>query len=130
VIKYLKTYSDKCIGCGICMSVCSQLFFKVDSPEKSRIRIFDADNGFQIRVCNQCRECVEVCPAEALTVNKQGVVLLNNRRCIGCLACVAVCPLSVMWHNPGELNPFKCIACGECVQQCPVDALEIVMEEN
>jgi len=129
-MKYLKTYDDKCIGCGTCMSVCSQLYFKEDDPEKSRVRIFDADQGFHIRVCNQCRNCVEVCPAEALTVNKQGVVMLSKSRCIGCLACVSVCPISVMWHIPGELNPFKCIACGACAKECPADALEIVTEEN
>ena len=129
-MKYLKTYDDKCIGCGTCMSVCSQLYFKEDSPDKSRVRVTDADEGFHIRVCNQCGNCVEVCPADALTINKQGVVMLNKSRCIGCLACVSACPISVMWHNPGDLNPFKCIACGACAKECPADALEIVTEEN
>ncbi len=129
-MKYLKTDSEKCIGCNTCMSVCSRLYFKEDDPEKSCIRVIAAADGYQLTVCNQCRRCVQECPTLALTVNKQGVVMLNKALCINCLACVAACPTGVMRLYAGGLAPFKCIACGACAKECPADALAVVVEEE
>jgi anaerobic carbon-monoxide dehydrogenase iron sulfur subunit len=127
-MKVLKTYPDKCISCHVCESTCSSLYFKEDNPELSCIQVHDEQNPPEMNVCNQCQACVAVCPTMALTVNKQGVVLLSRNLCIGCLMCVAVCPTDSMRTAFGKHNPFKCIACGACVKTCPADALEIVEE--
>ena len=130
-MKYLKTYGEKCNGCNICMSVCSQLYFKEDNPEKSAIRVFPAGKDtFTLNVCDQCQRCVAECPTQALTVNKMGVVLLNRNQCINCLACVAACPTSTMMTYRDGLVPFKCIACDACAKQCPTGALKIEIKEN
>lgn len=128
--KYLKTYPDRCNGCNICMDVCSELYFKEDNPELSRIRITPVDDGFDMNVCNQCGVCVDECPTQALTTNKKGVVMLNKNLCIGCYACVAICPTDSMRRHHGMVVPFKCIACGACAKECPENALEIVEEEQ
>ena len=39
-----------------------------------------------------CRECVEVCPTEAITRVEGGSVALDLGRCIFCAACVKTCP--------------------------------------
>jgi Ni,Fe-hydrogenase III small subunit/formate hydrogenlyase subunit 6/NADH:ubiquinone oxidoreductase subunit I len=39
-----------------------------------------------------CRECVEVCPTEAITRVDGGSVALDLGRCIFCAACVKTCP--------------------------------------
>ncbi len=39
-----------------------------------------------------CRECVEVCPTEAITVPADNKVSLDLGRCIFCAECVAICP--------------------------------------
>lgn len=127
--KVLKTYPDKCIACHLCESVCSNLYFKVDKAEKSCIRINESSSPTEMKVCNQCQTCVQVCPTQALSVNHQGVVMLNKKLCIGCLMCVAACPTKTMMHFEGALSPFKCIACGACAKQCPVEALKIETEE-
>ncbi len=129
-MKYLKTYPEKCTACGTCMSVCSNLFFKEDNPERSCIRInVNAEKKIVMTVCNQeCRKCVDECPAGALTVNPKGVVMLNKNNCVGCLACVAACPINAMMWKKNDKNPFKCIACGACARQCPTKAIEIVEE--
>jgi len=129
VAKYLKTYPEKCTGCGICMDVCSETFFKEKNPLKSAIKIEPQEGSFLMTVCNQtCRLCVDECPVQALTVNPAGVVLLNKNKCIGCLACVSVCPINAMMWYEGAHSPFKCIACGKCADACPTQALEIVEE--
>ncbi len=131
MVKRLKTYPEKCTGCGACMTVCSTTFFKVDSPQRSAIRITAEGDGWKMTVCDQkCRLCVAECPVVALTVSKQGVPLLSKKTCVGCLACVAVCPIGAMMHDDGLENPFKCIACGACAKKCPAGALEIVTEEE
>ena len=130
-MKYLKSDSEKCIGCGTCMNVCSRLYFKEENPERSAIRVFTQEGSQKIVVCNQkCRLCVQECPVQALTVAKTGVVVLNKNLCVGCLACVAVCPIGAMQYFPGEKSPFKCVACGACAKECPADALEIVAQEE
>ena len=130
-MKYLKTFAKKCNGCNICMSVCSQLYFKVDDPIKSAIQVFPTgQNAFTLSVCNQCRVCVDECPTQAITVNKQGVVMINKTLCINCLACVAACPTSTMMTFKGGLIPFKCIACDACAKQCPTGALKIETKED
>lgn len=132
MIKYLKTHDDKCVGCLNCAATCSRLYFKEDDPAKSRVQIFQMGLGkHHIVVCDQeCRKCVIECPTQAITVNAQGVVMINRNLCVGCLACVAVCPIGAMRYFPGDPTPFKCIACGACVKTCPADALEISEKEE
>jgi anaerobic carbon-monoxide dehydrogenase iron sulfur subunit len=130
-MKYLKTFPEKCNGCNVCMSVCSKLYFKEDNPEKSSIQVAPAGKkSFALNACNQCGACVPECPTLALTVNKQGVVMLNKSLCINCLACVAVCPSASMMTWKGGLSPFKCIACDACAKECPTAALKIEVKEN
>jgi anaerobic carbon-monoxide dehydrogenase iron sulfur subunit len=128
-MKYLKTYPEKCTGCHTCEQVCSELYFKENNPEKSAIHILTRESSFDMQVCEQCQTCVGECPTQALTINAQGVVMLNKKLCIGCYACVAVCPTNTMFTHHSGINPFKCIACGACARKCPSQALEIVTGE-
>lgn len=132
VIKYLQAHDDKCVGCLNCAATCSRLYFKEDDPAKSRVQVFQMGLGkHHIVVCDQeCRKCVIECPTQAITVNAQGVVMINRNLCVGCLACVAVCPIGAMRYFPGDPTPFKCIACGACVKTCPADALLIAEKEE
>lgn len=127
-MKVLKTYPDKCIACHACESACANLYFKEDDPSKSCIVISDENYPVKMNVCNQCGTCVAACPTLALTINSQGVIMLNKKLCIGCLMCVAVCPSDSMRTAAGLLNPFKCIACGVCTKSCPADAIKIETE--
>ncbi|HON88127.1 MAG TPA: 4Fe-4S binding protein [Spirochaetia bacterium] len=132
MIKYLKLHHDKCIGCMTCTSTCSKMYYKEENPAKSRIVVQEQGIGkYHLVACDQeCRKCVEECPTQAITVNAQGVVMINSKLCVGCLACVAVCPINAMRYFPGQSTPFKCIACGACAKTCPADALEIAEKEE
>lgn len=124
--KFLMTYPENCIACHACESTCSNLYFKVDDPALSRIRITEAEPRPAMNACNQCGICVQACPTLALSVNSQGVIMLNKNLCIGCYMCVAVCPTASMFRQEGRQVPFKCIACGNCTEACPADAIRIV----
>ena len=125
-MKMLQTIPDKCITCHNCESACSKLYFKEDNAKKSCIAINEEVYPPEMIVCNQCGTCAKICPTLALTINPQGVVILNKSLCIGCLMCVAVCPIQAMRFTENVYNPFKCIACGICTRTCPAEAIEIV----
>jgi len=108
-------------------------YFKVADPERSAIRIFEpATEGesYTATFCNQCGECIDICPVKALSRSKLGVVRIKKKVCVGCYACVGFCPILVMRTHPEESFPFKCVACGKCAEACPEGALEIIEVED
>jgi molybdopterin-containing oxidoreductase family iron-sulfur binding subunit len=66
-------------------------------------------------LCNHCTNppCCRVCPTKATWKREEdGVVMMDQHRCIGCRFCMAACPFGVRNFNwgdprraPKELNP-------------------------
>jgi len=126
-VKNLKFHAEKCKGCLECEKACSQVHFKTkDGGEKSAIRIIKTDKGYTIHVCDQRGLCLDMCPVDALTRRKNGVVWIDKEICIGCQACVGFCPIGAMRKSDVRIEPFKCISCGSCVRACPEKALELI----
>ena len=97
--------------------------------------------------------CVSVCPVGATYKRSDGLVLVDNERCIGCKFCMTGCPFSVRvfnWKEPEikvdpntEYSPEKgfphkegtvgkCVFCADnlrenklprCVSSCPMGVL-------
>jgi ferredoxin len=102
-------------------------FFKAPDRDRSAIRVQEVtDGGYEVAFCNQCGECIAVCPTEALYRIKNGIVHLREKDCVGCLACIGFCPDMVMYAVPDDIVPIKCIACGKCVDVCPTGALYMI----
>ena len=64
--------------------------------------------------CNHCTNppCCRVCPTKATWQREDGVVMMDQHRCIGCRFCMAACPFGARSFNygdprkaPKELNP-------------------------
>lgn len=127
-MKIVSTKPELCIGCRSCEEACADVLFKDTNLEKSAIKITELDDGgYDINVCNQCGECIEICPVKAISRNKNDIVMIDEDKCVQCYACVGFCPILAMRYQKDIFGPFKCIACGACVRACPTGA--IFMEE-
>ena len=88
---------------------------------------------FVPKLCNQCAHppCVQVCPVGATFQTKDGVVLVDEQRCIGCRYCIQACPYGARYLNPLTKTADKCTFCYHritkgllpaCVEVCPTEA--------
>ncbi|HNX45809.1 MAG TPA: 4Fe-4S binding protein [Anaerolineaceae bacterium] len=128
-MKILVHKQELCTGCRACEVACSTAYFKTPDRNKSAIRIINNDNSFHARKCTQCGECIDMCTAHAIYRDKNGVVRIDKKLCVGCLGCVGYCSELVMFYDDDLTEPFKCIACNICVKACPENALEVLVSK-
>ena len=132
-MKVLKIDLEKCDAgrnCNHeCEKECASKVFKSDNPDHAALHIRELPDGKGMAVlCDQCGDCMEVCPANALTRSRIGAVIIDKKLCVGCYMCIAWCDKDAFERAPGWVEPYKCTSCGICVKACPHAALEIVDE--
>jgi anaerobic dimethyl sulfoxide reductase subunit B (iron-sulfur subunit) len=85
--------------------------------------------------CNHCLhpKCVGICPVNAYFVREDGIVVLDETKCMGCGYCAWGCPYGVPQYNPEAGHMSKCDFCFDlleqglppaCVAACPLRVLE------
>ncbi len=148
----------RCNGCKQCMKACKS-GHNLPDDNHNWMEVWEETGPqgtfFRPRPCMQCEKtpCVQVCPVGATWSNDIGIVLVDNRQCIGCRMCMIACPYDARyfwWDDPppshlseDDYSPEltmparrgtvgKCVFCADllqqsrlprCVQQCPQDAL-------
>lgn len=134
-----------CLGCHLCEYYCAFAnsgksdMFKALKGVKINPRI-QVEGGTQISFAVSCRHCadpvcVNSCIAGALSKTPNGVVEIDQQKCIGCHTCVLVCPYGAIMPSDNGSVMQKCELCTKnaygapaCVQGCPNQA--IVFEER
>ena len=85
------------------------------------------------KLCNHCANpaCVQVCPVGATFQTKDGVVLVDEKYCVGCRYCIQACPYGARYMHPEKNVADKCTFCYHriakgllpaCVEVCPTQA--------
>jgi len=71
-----------------------------------------------------------VCPAGAIDKSQiDGVVRINEQKCVGCGLCTLACPYGGIYYNPETNRSFKCDMCDgkpRCVEACPYRVLSFI----
>ena len=83
--------------------------------------------------CMHCAQpaCLAACPAGAIGKRADGIVVVDQGRCIGCRYCHEACPFGTPHYTPQGMDKYDgCLGAGVepgrepyCVQACPADAL-------
>jgi Fe-S-cluster-containing dehydrogenase component len=116
---------DRCAGCRTCQVVCSLENFNEVNPSKAALGIegqFPEPGGYSIRSCDQCGDCAEICPSEAIYLEDEGY-RIDDEKCVACLMCMMVCSSAALFRHKELQAPIKCTFCGECIELCSRDAL-------
>ncbi|NIP66883.1 4Fe-4S dicluster domain-containing protein [Candidatus Bathyarchaeota archaeon] len=130
----------KCSGCRKCEIACSLHHEGKIWPEASRIRVFMLVPGAEVpHFCVQCQDypCVEACPTEALSINREtAAVSVAREHCTACGQCTEVCPGNIPHVHPTQGYAIICDLChGEpkCVEACQEgdwNALKLVTRKD
>ena len=93
-----------CDGCGKCTEACQQMHYLPEELEFIKVHELSSDAGqtFYLPVpCMMCHNapCYRVCPVGATLYDEEGLVLIDQDRCIGCRACIAACPYDARYFN-------------------------------
>ncbi|MGM0531619.1 MAG: 4Fe-4S dicluster domain-containing protein, partial [Bacteroidota bacterium] len=91
--------------------------------------------------CRRCEDapCINVCPADALEKDNEGIVVRHTNLCISCKSCVTICPFGTMMtdffehkrtlENYYDLNDERELK--QFLEFNPGDVVKLVdMEEN
>lgn len=115
----------RCVGCQSCTVSCAVEnrvpvgSFRTWVSDYEVVRGGVPRRALLPRLCNQCDSpaCTTVCPTQATYKRADGIVVVNNSRCVGCAACVQACPYEGRFVNAETGTAEKCTWCAHRVDQ-------------
>lgn len=141
--------TSRCSGCKACQAACNDKHDSVAGVLWRRVYEVSGGNWIQegnswkhniltyniSMACNHCEDpvCAKVCPAKAIYKRKDGIVLIDEEKCIGCRYCEWACPYGSPQYDPDKGVMSKCTLCYDyidegrnpsCVDACPMRVLE------
>jgi DMSO reductase iron-sulfur subunit len=109
----------KCIGCRSCQVACkaeNRTPLRTDwryVVERERGTYPNPQREFISLACNHCDEpaCLKSCPVGAISKRVDGVVLIDQDKCIGCRYCMFACPYGAPRLDTETGKVSKCTMC-------------------
>jgi molybdopterin-containing oxidoreductase family iron-sulfur binding subunit len=99
---------SRCKNARKCVTACQKWHYRPEETEWLTVKLMkDSDKSAPYWFPKQCFHCdnppcVKVCPVNATFKRQDGLVLIDNDRCIGCKFCMAACPYSTRVFNWDE----------------------------
>jgi len=100
----------RCIGCHACTYAC-----KAENSTGKGVfwtLVYDYERGkypnvirsFLPMLCMHCENapCEQVCPSGATYRRVDGIIAIDQNKCISCKACMVACPYHVRFQNPED----------------------------
>jgi len=149
--------ASACTGCKACQVACKdknnlpvgvlwRRVFEVSGGSWQRQGEAWTTNVFAYNLslaCNHCvhPKCAGVCPTDAFVQRDDGIVYIDESKCMGCGYCNWACPYSVPQYNPECGHMTKCNFCMDglafglppaCVAACPLRVLDyaVISEQS
>ena len=123
----------RCVGCHTCTVACigenKTIPSDIPLPMKGEVttavkyrRVLERESGhfpyvskdFVTMSCHHCESpaCMASCPVGAITKrSSDGIVLIDQEKCIGCRYCVWACPYGAPQFNAATSKVEKCTFC-------------------
>jgi len=99
----------KCRNARKCVSSCQNAHeLRPEQYHMNVLQMQESPNTAAYNMPKPCQHCdnppcVSVCPVDATFKRQDGIVLIDNERCIGCRFCMAACPYNARifhWQEP------------------------------
>ncbi|MDP6344400.1 MAG: 4Fe-4S dicluster domain-containing protein [Alphaproteobacteria bacterium] len=116
----------RCIGCNACVVACKMENALPEDVFFTRTFVIEVGAFPEVRrvyiptLCNQCQDapCETACPSGATESRADGIVMVDQDKCIGCSACAVACPydnrsqltqeaLDGSYFGPGQQAAFE-----------------------
>ncbi len=138
--------ATRCTGCKTCEAACRD--YHNLTPEQTYRHVYEIEGGgwkqdasgawttdsytyYTSFACQHCDNpaCTEVCPTGAMHKDENGLVSVDEERCIGCGYCAMACPYDNPKVDREAGHSTKCNGCAEgknpiCVDACSLRALQ------
>ncbi len=123
---------DRCIGCHACTIACKMTNRLPQSVSWSQVKTIGSDGmdepagvypNLQLAwlpmLCQHCEDapCEKVCPVGAISKRDDGIVVLDEDKCIGCRYCMWACPYGAPQIDEEKHVVTKCHMCYYRVDQ-------------
>lgn len=119
---------EKCTGCGKCTDACPKHVISL-VPFVKRVHV-DCNNkeikktpAVRCTVgCISCKQCVKVCPHEAIII-ENNLARIDYSKCQECMLCVEKCPTKAIKCEPERTEPKEiCVekpkgGCAGCINE-------------
>jgi Fe-S-cluster-containing dehydrogenase component len=133
----------RCIECRACETACKQ-WNQVEigvGVRYRQVRVSESGTFPKVRMlaisaaCNHCEQayCMKACPPKAISRRADGIVLIDQDRCLSCRQCEAFCAHKAPQFNTRNRKMEKCTGCYDridaglapaCATVCPTGALQ------